>query len=81
MFLFGRSFGGMMATNMANTLIGKSMFKGVILLSPFYRLFTERLYEAYKYLVPLSWVRPNHIFVSEYEEMDQEYMKQYELIL
>jgi len=53
---------------MANTTIGKRMFAGVVLLTPYYRLFTERLYEAYKFVVPLSYVRPNHIIMSEFEE-------------
>lgn len=65
-FLFARSLGGLIATNMANTTIGKSMFAGVVLLTPYYRLFTEKLYQAYKYLVPLTWVKPNHIFKCEY---------------
>lgn len=77
LFLMGRSFGGLLVTNMANTLIGKTMFKAVILVSPYYRLFTERLYEVYKYLVPLTWVKPNHLFHSEYSEMDEDYAKTY----
>ena len=80
LFLMGRSFGGLLITNMANTLVGKSMFKGVVLITPYYRLFTERLYEVYKYLVPLTYVRPNHLFLSEYAEMDPEYYKRYEQI-
>jgi len=80
MFLYGRSFGGLLATNMANTTIGKAMFSGVILLTPFYRLFTERLYEAYKYLIPLTYVQPNHVFVSEYAEMDPDYAAKYKFI-
>lgn len=79
-FLFGRSFGGLIATNMANTTIGKAMFAGVCLLTPYYRLFTERLYEAYKYLKPLCLVRPNHVFPCEYEEMPEEYINKYRLI-
>uniref|UniRef100_A0A7S3HUJ0 Serine aminopeptidase S33 domain-containing protein n=1 Tax=Favella ehrenbergii TaxID=182087 RepID=A0A7S3HUJ0_9SPIT len=81
MFLFGRSFGGLLATNMANTLIGKSMFAGVVLLTPYYRLFTERLYEAYKWLIPLTTVKPNHKFMCEYSEMDPEWAARYEPIL
>lgn len=65
-FLFGRSFGGLIATNMANSTIGRAMFAGVCLLTPYYRLFTERLYESYKWLVPLCKVRPNHVFPCEY---------------
>ena len=79
-YLFGRSFGGLLATNMANTTIGQSLFSGVILLSPYYRLFTEKLYDVYKYLVPLTYVKPHHKFVSEFAEMDPEYYKQYAAI-
>lgn len=79
-FLFGRSFGGLIATNMANTTIGKAMFAGVMLLTPYYRLFTERLYQAYKWLVPLVKVRPNHIFECEYEQMPEDYIEKYRLI-
>ena len=77
MFLFGRSFGGLLATNMANTTIGKAMFSGVVLLTPYYRLFTERLYEAYTWLIPLTNVKQNHKFFSEYAEMDPEYLARY----
>lgn len=65
---------------MANTTIGKAMFSGVLLLTPYYRLFTERLYEAYKYLIPLTKVRPNHVFECEYESMPQDYIDKYRLI-
>lgn len=65
---------------MANTVIGKAMFSGVVLLTPYYRLFTERLYEAYKYLIPLTNVKPNHIFVSEFEDMDPDYAARYKEI-
>ena len=47
MFLLGRSFGGLIATNMANTLLGRSLIKGVILLTPYYRLCNEKLYDSY----------------------------------
>ena len=62
LYLWGRSFGGLLVTNMANTVVGRSMISGVILLTPYYRLYTELLYESYKYLVPLTYFRPNHIF-------------------
>ena len=77
MFLYGRSFGGLLATNMANTTIGKAMFKGVVLLTPYYRLFTERLYEAYKMLVPLTMFQPNKLFYSEFAEIDEDYLAKY----
>ena len=65
---------------MANTTIGRAMFSGVCLLTPYYRLFTERLYEAYKWLIPLCKVRPNHVFPCEYQEMPEEYLQKYRLI-
>jgi len=80
LFLFGRSFGGLLASNMANTLIGRSMFAGVVLLTPYYRLFTERLYDVYRMLIPLSIVKPNHKFVCEYAELDPEWVAKYKQI-
>lgn len=77
----GRSFGGLIATNLANTTIGRAMFSGVILLTPYYRLFTERLYDTYKYLRPLCKIRPNFVFECEYAEMDPEYYAKYKSLL
>ena len=65
---------------MANTTIGHSLISGVVLLSPYYRLFTEKLYESYKYLVPLTWVKPQHLFYSEFAEIDEEYYNLYKVI-
>lgn len=62
---------------MANTTIGKSMLSGVVLLTPYYRLFTDKLYEAHKMLIPLTNIRPNHVFMSEFAEMDPEYEETY----
>ena len=49
-------------------------------MTPYYRLFTERLYEAYKYLIPLVKVRPNHVFECEYETFPPEYIDKYRFI-
>ena len=49
------------------------MISGVVLMTPYYRLFTERLYDAYKYLIPLTAIKPNHKFECEYGEMTPEY--------
>lgn len=80
-FLMGRSFGGLIATNLANTTIGRALFSGVILLTPYYRLFTERLYSAYKFLKPLVKVHPNYTFECEYAEQDPEYYAKYKTLL
>ena len=42
-FLFGRSFGGLLATNMSVEPASK-MFSGVATLTPYYRLYMEKLY-------------------------------------
>ena len=65
---------------MANSTIGKSMFAGLVLLTPYYRLFTERLYESYKFLVPLSYVKPNHYFPCEYSDDPEEYVAKYKFL-
>ena len=65
---------------MANSTIGKSMLSGVVLMTPYYRLFTERLYEAYKYLIPLTSIKPQHKFVCEYSEKSPEYYAKYKSI-
>jgi len=41
----GRSFGGLIATNMAASLIGQKMFKACALLTPYFRLYDEGLYK------------------------------------
>ena len=79
-YLWGRSYGGLIATNMANSTIGRRMFAGIVNLTPFYRLFTERLYQAYKYLVPLCYVHPNYIFQCEYVARDEAFQKKYKNI-
>jgi hypothetical protein len=44
MFLCGRSFGGLIATNLQGTFIGSKMFRATVLITPYYRLFDEKLY-------------------------------------
>ena len=39
LFLCGRSFGGLVATKMAATTIGRKLFRAIILLSPFFKSF------------------------------------------
>jgi alpha-beta hydrolase superfamily lysophospholipase len=66
MFLLGRSFGGLIATNMAASPVGKAMFKGVCVITPFYRCWTEKLYNVYPALSVLNYVKPHHVFESEF---------------
>ena len=79
-YLLARSFGGLIATNMLNTTIGRSMITGVILLTPFYRLFTERLYDSENKLRLLSWFAPYKKFYSEFSEKPEWYKEEYKLV-
>ena len=56
------------------------MFSGVILITPYYRLFTEKLYQAYWQLIPLTNIKPNFAFQSEFVEMPADYLEKYGLI-
>ena len=76
-YLFARSFGALIATNMLNTTLGRSMISGIVLLSPFYRLFTERLYDNESTLRLLSWFTPFKKFMSEHAEKPDWYLEEY----
>ena len=53
------------------------MFAGVCLLTPYYRLWTEKLYNVYNAVKCLSKVRPNYRFESEFDGYDAEYMAEW----
>ena len=74
MFLFGRSFGGLLATNMSVGPVAKSMFTGVATLTPYYRLYKEKLYNANKIINFLNTVYPNYIIRSEFKPKTPEWM-------
>ena len=59
-FLYGRSFGGLIATKMAASTIGKSMFRGVVLLSPFYKSYGDRLEKMRQVINVLRFVKPHY---------------------
>ncbi len=56
----GRSFGGLIATNMAATTIGKKMFKSVALVTPYYRLYDESLYSKAWYINLIGKIAPHY---------------------
>ena len=53
------------------------MITAVILLTPYYRLYTEKLYDSYKLLVPIAYFRPNQILPCEYSDPDPEWEAKY----
>ena len=58
--MFGRSFGGLIATKMAASTIGKRMFRGVYLLNPFYKSYGNRLEKKRTIVKTLWYVKPHH---------------------
>ena len=78
LYLFGRSHGGLIATNMAATYLGKQMFSGICLLTPFYRLYKEKLYNYYPICKFLTLIgRPDTFWKSEYKPHPPEIMAEF----
>mmetsp|Transcript_5737 Transcript_5737/g.4096 ORF Transcript_5737/g.4096 Transcript_5737/m.4096 type:complete len:90 (+) Transcript_5737:521-790(+) len=71
LFLLGRSYGGLLATHMINAFPG--MFKGLILITPFYRSPNERFYKMMPVMRMVSWFNPYKLMKVEWEEYDKEY--------
>ena len=74
MFLFGRSFGGLLATNMATGPVASNMFTGVCTLTPYYRCWTEKLYNCKNLINFLDTVHPRYIAPSEFQERSPEWL-------
>lgn len=78
-FLFGRSFGGLIAIKMAATTIGQSMFRGVVLSVPFFGSYNRAL-ESKKVLLGIaSFIKPHHRIALGSEPMkgSPEFMQKY----
>ena len=71
----------MLATNMINTTIGKKMFAGIVLLSPFYRHGSERMYENERLINAVAWFRPNTKWNNEFDEKPDWYKKEYKKVI
>ena len=72
LFLLGRSFGGLLSTMMIGSEIGRKMFAGAILISPFYNDYkgmTTKLNAVYR---PLAKVFPKMKFSAK-EKASSEY--------
>ena len=74
LFLFGRSFGGLLATNMATGPVASSMFTGACVLTPYYRCWTEKLYENHNLINFLDKVHPTYVAPSEFQDPSPEWM-------
>ena len=76
-FLFGRSFGGLLATNMANGPIASNLFTGVATLTPYYRVWTDKLYNCNRLLSFLDNIYPHYMIPSEFQEPEPEWMEKW----
>ena len=74
LFLYGRSMGGMIATNMMATSLGSKMFKALSLLTPFYRLHDKKLYKQLPVLKVFNRIKPFHVVETKRAERSEEYM-------
>jgi len=66
MFLFGRSFGGLLATNMSTSPIASAMFSGACVLTPYYRCWTDKLYNNKNLINFLDAFYPRWVAPSEF---------------
>ena len=71
-FLMGRSFGGLIATNMSHGIIAESLFSGVCLLTPYYRLWTEKLYNLQPVLKLATYLAPHLHIMPEFRKLKPE---------
>lgn len=72
LFLFGRSFGGLIATNMTDSILCQSMFTGICLLTPYYRLWTDKLYAHQPLLKLYRCINPHKMIPAEFKELPPE---------
>ena len=54
--------------------IADNLFTGVAALTPYYRLWTEKLYQNKRLISFLNAVHPHYSAKSEFKERDPEYM-------
>jgi alpha-beta hydrolase superfamily lysophospholipase len=80
-FLMGRSFGGLIATNMAQTLIGQKMFKALALITPYYRLYNEKLYDLEWKVNLVGSVLPHKMMKQAWNDKPEEFKKKWPFLV
>ena len=78
----GFSMGALVAAHMMNSVIGRSMFSGVLVLNPFFRDLDNKVANVLKFSLPLSYIRPKFYISSlssggPSEEYKQKYSAHY----
>ena len=77
MFLFGRSFGGLLVTNMSAQPLASSMFSGVVSYVPFFRCWTEKLYRYEPIFKVMDVLHPYWEKPEEKQKRDKEYLEKW----
>lgn len=78
----GRSFGGLLATNLVCKYreVAEKLISGVILITPYYRLYTEKLY-SYEYIFKaMCLFKPHFVIKTEFKELPEVYLEQWKEI-
>lgn len=77
-YLYGRSFGGLIAAKMAATTIGRSMFRGVVFLTPFFKSYGNKVEKKSAIIKALCYIRPHMRFHSAPSNVrDETYSQKY----
>ena len=77
MFLFGRSFGGLLVTNMSAQPVASSMFSGAVSFVPFYRCWTEKLYRYEPVFKVMDVLHPYWEKPEEKKKRDKEFYEKW----
>jgi hypothetical protein len=81
LFLYGRSFGGLIAHYLAVSQIGSKMFRACALMTPFYRLPNPK---SYKFLTPckiLNWIHPFLTLPNTRSYPEPEYIEKWKHVI
>ena len=57
-YLMGYSMGAMIAAHMMNSVIGRSLLSGVLMVAPFFRDYDNKVANVYKFTLPMSYIHP-----------------------
>jgi len=78
MFILGFSLGGLIATHMMNSVMGRNMFSGLITIAPFYNDYEGITGRLYKVTLPMSYIRPKlRLYGKAKYGPSEEYMEKY----
>lgn len=81
LFLCGRSFGGLIAFNMASSFVGQKMFKALGLITPYFRLHNEKLYDMTWKIRMIDMVLPYKPITQDWKNNDPEFARKWPFLV